>query len=163
VGYCRGPQKTIDTEQLYVICPNVLGGCRGTTGPNTINPQTGRRYGREIPTITIGDIVAVQKRLVDHLGIGKLRAVVGGSLGGQQVLYWAHRYPDRSCGYVPIATASSLPSQSLAFDIVGRNAILHDHNYHKGRYYGKKGTRQGTGHCADDRPYNLSFQGVDAD
>jgi homoserine O-acetyltransferase len=133
-----GPKKPIDTEKLFVICPNVLGGCRGTTGPNTINPRTGTMYGREFPTITIGDIVEVQKRLVDHLGIRKLRAVVGGSLGGQQVLCWAHRYPDSSRGFVPIAAASRLPSQSLAFDIVGRNAILHDPNYQEGRYYGEK-------------------------
>jgi homoserine O-acetyltransferase/methionine biosynthesis protein MetW len=133
-----GPKKPIDTEKLFVICPNVLGGCRGTTSPNTINPLTCRRYGSEFPTITIGDIVEVQKRLVDYLGIRKLRAVVGGSLGGQQVLCWAHRYPGYSSGYVPIATASRLPSQSLAFDIVGRNAILHDPHYHRGRYYGKK-------------------------
>jgi len=130
-----GPGKSIDTNKYFVICPNVLGGCRGTTGPNSLNPSTGKRYGRHFPTITIGDIVEVQKRLIDFLGIQKLHGVVGGSLGGQQVLCWADRHPDSSCGYVPIATASRLTSQSLAFDIVGRNAILQDPNFHEGQYY----------------------------
>lgn len=130
-----GPGKPIDTESYFVICPNLLGGCRGTTGPNSINPSTGRRFGRDFPVITIEDMVNVQKRLVERLGIKKLQAVVGGSLGGQLVLCWAHKYPGHAEGYIPIATTSRLTSQSLAFDIVGRNAILRDPNFHDGQYY----------------------------
>jgi len=132
-----GPGRPIDTDRYFVICPNVLGGCRGTTGPNSINPATGRPYGRDFPTITIGDIVEVQRRLIDHLGIERLLAVVGGSMGGHQVLDWATRYPDRLRGAVAIATSARLSSQALAFDIVGRNAILRDPNYCNGQYYDK--------------------------
>ena len=130
-----GPGKAVDTERFYVICPNVLGGCRGTTGPNSVNPATGRPYGREFPVITICDMVSVQQRLVNHLGVDRLLAVIGGSMGGQMVLCWAARYPHAAEAYIPIAAASRLTSQSLAFDIVGRNAILHDPNFRGGRYY----------------------------
>jgi len=124
-----GPGKPIDTERYFVICPNLLGGCRGTTGPNCVNPATGRPYGQDFPTITIGDMVAVQRRLVERLGVGELLAVVGGSMGGQQALCWGVRHPDRVQAAVAIATAPRLTSQSLAFDIVGRNAIQHDPNF----------------------------------
>ncbi|HEY9593427.1 MAG TPA: homoserine O-acetyltransferase [Spirochaetia bacterium] len=120
-----GPGLPVDTERHFVICPNVLGGCRGTTGPNSIDPETGRPYGRDFPTITIGDMVEVQHRLLRALGIRKLRAVIGGSMGGQQVLEWARRFPGFVDGCVPIATTARLTSQALAFDVVGRNAILH--------------------------------------
>ncbi len=133
-----GPGKPIDTNRLFVICPNVLGGCRGTTGPSSVNPATGRPYGREFPTVTICDMVEAQKRLVDELGISRLLAVIGGSMGGQQVLGWAAGYPTKVAGCVAIATASRLTSQSLAFDIVGRNAILHDPNYRDGQYYDRQ-------------------------
>jgi homoserine O-acetyltransferase len=132
-----GPGKPIDTEQYFVICPNVLGGCRGTTGPNSGNPGTGKPYGQDFPNITICDMVSLQKKLVDHLGIEKLLAVTGGSMGGQMVLCWAAKYPQGSRAYIPIATAARLTSQSLAFDIVGRNAILHDPSFRDGRYYGQ--------------------------
>ena len=132
-----GPGKAIDTNRYFVVCPNILGGCRGTTGPNTVNPSTGKPYGKDFPTITIGDIVKAQKKLTDHLGIGKLLAVVGGSMGGQQVLRWAVDYPSAVEGAVAIATAPRITSQSLAFDIVGRNAILRDPHYHQGQYYDK--------------------------
>lgn len=132
-----GPGKAIDTDKYFVICPNVLGGCRGTTGPNSINPATGRPYGQDFPVITMGDMVEVQKRLVDHFGIDKLLAVVGGSMGGHQVLTWAVRYPDRTRGIAPIATSARLSSQALAFDVVGRNAICRDPNFHDGQYYDK--------------------------
>lgn len=132
-----GPGKPIDTNRYFVICPNVLGGCRGTTGPNTLRPGTDRPYGAEFPTITIGDIVEVQRRLVDHLQIGRLRAVVGGSLGGHMTLTWAIRFPDRLAGAVALATSPRLTSQALAFDVVGRNAILQDPDYHGGQYYGR--------------------------
>ena len=135
-----GPGKPIDTNRFFVICPNLLGGCRGTTGPGSTNPATGKPYGRDFPTVTIGDMVEVQRRLVDHLGIGKLLAVVGGSLGGHQALTWATRFPERVQAVVPVATSARLTSQALAFDVVGRNAIRRDPAYHGGQYYGEKRT-----------------------
>ncbi len=133
-----GPGKPIDTERFHVICANVLGGCRGTTGPNSINPDTGEPYGADFPVITVEDMVDVQKMLLDELGIERLLAVVGGSLGGHQALCWAVRYPDRMAGCVAVATSPRLTSQALAFDVVGRNAILRDPNYHGGQYYDKE-------------------------
>jgi len=130
-----GPGKPIDTEQYFVICPNCLGGCRGTTGPDDINPQTGKRYGMDFPEITIGDIVEVQCRLVDHLGISRLLAVVGGSLGGFNAIEWSRRFPDRLSAAIPLATGSHLTSQALAFDIVARNAIQSDPHFHGGQYH----------------------------
>lgn len=130
-----GPGKAIDTDRYFVICPNILGGCRGTTGPNSYNPRTSRAYGPDFPMITVGDIVNVQKLLVDHLDIDRLLAVVGGSLGGQMALTWATRYPACMAGTVAIATSARLTSQAVAFDVVGRNAILSDPRYHGGRYY----------------------------
>ncbi len=132
-----GPGKTIDTDRFFVICPNLLGGCRGTTGPGSINPETDRRYGRDFPLVTVGDMVEVQKRLLDELGIERLLAVVGGSLGGHQVLAWATRFPERVGAAVALATSARLTSQALAFDVVGRNAILRDPNFHGGQYYDK--------------------------
>ncbi len=133
--FAVGPGKIIDTNQYFVVCPNILGGCRGTTGPSSSNPETGTRYGRSFPAITIGDMVEVQRRLLDLLGIHQLLAVVGGSMGGQQVLCWATRFPDRVKAAVAMATAPRISSQSLAFDIVGRNAILHDASFRAGDYY----------------------------
>lgn len=130
-----GPGKSIDTNRYFVICPNVLGGCRGTTGPTSINPATGKRYGTDFPVITIGDMVEVQRLLIDHLGIDRLLCVVGGSLGGIMTLEWATRFPDRLRGAAPIASSPRLTSQALAFDIVSRNAILSDPNYHEGEYF----------------------------
>jgi homoserine O-acetyltransferase/O-succinyltransferase len=130
-----GPGKPIDTERYFVICPNCLGGCRGTTGPDSANPATGRPYATDFPVVTVGDIVEVQRRLIDHLGIERLRAVVGGSLGGHMTLTWATGLPERVAGAVAVATSPRLTSQALAFDVVGRNAILRDPAYHKGNYY----------------------------
>ncbi len=130
-----GPGKPIDTDRYFVVCSNILGGCRGTTGPNSINPATGQRYATEFPVVTVGDIVEVQRMLVDHLGVQQLLSVVGGSLGGHMVMVWATRYPDRLAGAVGLATSPRLTSQALAFDVVGRNAILRDQAYHKGQYY----------------------------
>lgn len=132
-----GPGKHIDTNRWFVICPNILGGCRGSTGPNSLNPRTGRRYGSEFPLITVGDIVLVQRMLVEHLGIGRLRAVVGGSLGGHMALTWGVRHSDAVRGIVAIATSPRLTSQALAFDIVGRNAIRSDPDFADGQYYDK--------------------------
>lgn len=130
-----GPGKAIDTDRYFVICPNVLGGCRGSTGPNSIHPETGQPYGPDFPLITIGDIVNVQQRLIAALGIERLLAVIGGSLGGHMALTWAIRFPDQVAGTVAIATSPRLTSQALAFDVVGRNAIMQDSGYQSGRYY----------------------------
>ena len=139
-----GPGKSIDTNQYFVVCPNILGGCRGTTGPNTINPETGKPYGIEFPVITIGDMVEAQRRLVDELGVDRLLAVVGGSLGGHMVLTWATRFPDRVAGAIALATSARLTSQAVAFDVVGRNAILRDPAFQAGKYY-ENGSRPCTG------------------
>jgi homoserine O-acetyltransferase len=133
-----GPGKPIDTDCYFVVCPNLLGGCQGTTGPGSINPATGKSYGRDFPTITIGDMVEVQRRLLDHLGIDKLLAVVGGSIGGHQALTWATQFPERVRSVVALATSARLTSQALAFDVVGRNAIRRDPHYHGGQYYEEK-------------------------
>jgi homoserine O-acetyltransferase/O-succinyltransferase len=133
-----GPGKPVDTDRYFVICPNCLGGCRGTTGPDSINPATGWHYATDFPVITIGDIVEVQRRLIDHLGIDRLCGIVGGSLGGHTTLSWTTRFPDRVAGAVVVASSPRLTSQALAFDVVGRNAILRDPAYHKGRYYDQK-------------------------
>ena len=130
-----GPGKAIDTSRFFVVCPNLLGGCRGTTGPGSVNPATGKTYGRDFPTITVGDMVEVQRRLLAHLGISQLLAVVGGSLGGQQAVTWAIRHPDCVRGVVALATSARLTSQALAFDVVSRNAILRDPHFHGGQYY----------------------------
>ncbi len=129
-----GPGKPIDTNLFFVICPNTLGGCRGTTGPNSINPATGRRYGAEFPTITAGDVVEMQRILIDHLGISQLHAIIGGSMGGHQALTWATQYPERTTSVVALATSARLTTQALAFDVVGRNAIRRDPNFKKGQY-----------------------------
>ncbi|MHB8970711.1 MAG: homoserine O-acetyltransferase MetX [Pirellulaceae bacterium] len=130
-----GPSRPIDTDRYCVVCPNILGGCRGTSGPHSMNPKTGRPAGIEFPVITVDDMVEVQKRLVDHLGIERLLAVVGGSLGGHMVLTWATKHPDRVAGAVALATSPRLTSQAVAFDVVGRNAILRDPAYQSGKYY----------------------------
>jgi len=130
-----GPGRAIDTDRYFVICPNILGGCRGTTGPNAVHPATGRPYGPDFPEITIADMVEVQKRLLDHLGIETLLGAVGGSMGGMQVLQWAVAHPERVRAAVPIATCPRLTSQGLAFDVIGRNAITHDPNFRGGHYY----------------------------
>jgi len=131
-----GPGKVIDTNRFFVICPNLLGGCRGTSGPGSLNPISGKPYGRDFPTVTVGDMVEVQRRLLNHLGIDQLLAVVGGSLGGHQALTWAIRNPERVRGVVALATSPRLTSQALAFDVVGRNAILRDPHFNGGQYYG---------------------------
>jgi len=130
-----GPGKPVDTNRFFVICPNLLGGCRGTTGPGSLNPATGKPYGADFPAITIGDMVEAQRRLLDHLGIGQLVAVIGGSVGGHQTLTWATRHPDQLRGAVVLASSPRLTSQALAFDVVGRNAIRRDPFFYGGQYY----------------------------
>ena len=134
-----GPGKGIDTNKYFVICSNFLGGCSGTTGPGSTNPATGKPYGLDFPIITIADMVKVQKLLLDKLGITQLLAVIGGSVGGMQVLQWAIDYPDFIKAAIPIATTSHLGAQSIAFDAVGRNAILSDPDFAGGQYTHEKG------------------------
>ncbi len=129
-----GPGKAIDTDRYFVICSNVLGSCAGSTGPRSIDPDTGNPYNLNFPVITIRDMVRAQKALIDHLGIRKLLAVVGGSMGGMQAMEWAINYPDCLDCAVPIATTSQLSPQSIAFDWVGREAIKYDPNWNGGDY-----------------------------
>ncbi len=129
-----GPGKPVDTNRFYVICPNILGGCMGSTGPASLNPATGKPFGLDFPVITIGDMVEAQARRIDHLGIGQLFAVVGGSMGGMQVLEWAARFPDRVFAAVPIATAAWHSSQNIAFHEVGRQAVMADPDWCRGSY-----------------------------
>jgi len=129
-----GPGKPIDTDRYFVICPNILGGCMGTTGPASTNPKTGRAWGLDFPVITIGDMVAAQVRLIDHLGIDQLFAVIGGSMGGMQVLEWASRYKDRVFAAVPVATAAWHSAQNIAFHEVGRQAVMADPEWAGGKY-----------------------------
>jgi len=138
-----GPGKGINTDKYFVICSNFLGGCSGTTGPPSTNPATGRPYGLDFPIITIADMVRVQKLLLDKLGIKKVLAVIGGSIGGMQVLQWAIEYPQFVEAAIPIATTSHLGAQSIAFDAVGRNAILADANFANGQYDRRKGPDRG--------------------
>src|SRR5208283_4449512 len=138
-----GPGKAFDTERYFVICSNVVGGCKGSTGPSSINPRTGRPYGISFPMVTIRDWVDTQKVLVDHLGIKQLLGVVGGSTGGMQVLQWVVSYPDMVRLAIPIATTSRLSAQAIAFNEVGRMAIQSDPNWREGDYYGKTLPRRG--------------------
>ncbi len=130
-----GPGKPIDTNRYFVICSNVLGGCRGTTGPNFSDPDTRRPYGANFPVITVRDMVDVQRRLIDYLGIERLLAVIGGSLGGLQALTWAIDHPAHVQSSLVLAAAPRLSSQGIAFDVVGRNAIRHDPRFADGQYY----------------------------
>ncbi|HVT95428.1 MAG TPA: homoserine O-acetyltransferase [Bryobacteraceae bacterium] len=138
-----GPGRGIDTDDYFIICSNVLGGCRGTTGPSSINPQTGRPYAMSFPVITINDMVRLQKMLVDHLGITRLLAVAGGSMGGMQALAWAVAYPDAVASAISIAATSRHSAQQIAFNEVGRQAIMADVDWSDGNYYGKKRPARG--------------------
>jgi len=131
-----GPGKGIDTNHYFVVCANILGGCKGTTGPSSINPESGKPYGSTFPKVTISDMVDVHRLLTKYLGIERLAAVVGGSLGGMQALDWTIRYPDMIDRCICIAAAASLTTQALAFDIVGRHSITSDPNWQDGDYYG---------------------------
>jgi homoserine O-acetyltransferase len=130
-----GPGKAFDTDQYFVICSNVIGGCKGSTGPSSVNPQTGKPYALDFPMITIADMVNAQRRLVDHLGIEKLLTVVGGSMGGMQVLQWVAAYPERVRSVIPIATALKNSPQQIAFNEVVRQSIMADPAWRQGDYY----------------------------
>lgn len=129
-----GPGKGIDTDRWFVVCSNVIGGCQGSTGPSSINPATGKPWGVDFPLITIADMVEAQRRLVDHLGIKRLHAVVGGSMGGMQVLQWMASYPNRVRNAVAIATCARHTPQQIAFNEVGRRAIISDPQWKGGHY-----------------------------
>ncbi len=130
-----GPGKGIDTDQFFVVCSNVLGGCMGSTGPGSVNPATGKAYGHDFPMVTIGDMVRAQKALMDQLGIEKILAVVGGSIGGMQVLEWCVRYPEMVFAAVPLATTCRHSALAIAFNEVARQAIMADPNWNHGDYY----------------------------
>ncbi|HWE64197.1 MAG TPA: homoserine O-acetyltransferase, partial [Chloroflexota bacterium] len=129
-----GPGKAFDTDRYFVICSNVLAGCRGTTGPVSINPETGRAFAGDFPIVTIGDMVRVQKMLIDALDIPELAAVAGGSMGGMQALQWAVHFPDRVRRAIVLASCARLTSQALAFNEVQRQAIMGDPRW-RGGYY----------------------------
>jgi len=131
-----GPGRAFDTDRYCVICSNVLGGCKGSTGPSSENPVTGRPYGLGFPLVTIKDMVNAQKALLDHLGVERLHSVVGGSMGGMQALQWVVSYPDRVASAILIATTSEHTPQQIAFNEVGRQAIMADPNWRDGDYYG---------------------------
>jgi homoserine O-acetyltransferase/O-succinyltransferase len=132
-----GPGKALDTDRYFVICINVIGGCKGSTGPASTNPATGKPYGAKFPVITISDMVTAQKTLVDHFKISQLYAVVGGSMGGMQVLQWTVTFPDHMKKAVVIATSGYSTPQQIAFNEVGRKAIISDPHWNNGDYYGK--------------------------
>lgn len=132
---CIGPGKPIDTNRFFVVCPNNLGGCKGSSGPVTLNPKTGKTYGPDFPVVTVRDWVQSQARLADKLGIIKWKAVIGGSLGGMQAAQWAIDLPDRLENAVVIAATPKLSAQNIAFNEVARQAIMSDPEFHEGRYY----------------------------
>lgn len=139
-----GPGKGLDTNRYFVICANVLSGCKGTTGPMSVNPETGQPFGLDFPFITIGDIVEVHSALTRHLGIEKLLAIIGGSLGGMQVLEWAARFPDQVNSVICLASAARLSAQGIAFNVVGRRAVFTDPQFQNGNYYdSEEGPRTG--------------------
>ena len=132
-----GPGRTIDTNEFFVVCANVLGGCQGSTGPLSINPATGSWYGPTFPQVTVRDQVRAQAALADHLGIGRWLACVGGSMGGMLTLEWAITYPQRVRSVVAIATTAAATPQQIAWSFAGRQAIVADHQFHDGWYYDK--------------------------
>jgi homoserine O-acetyltransferase len=131
-----GPGKAFDTDRYFVIATNLLGGCRGTTGPSSPDPATGRPYGADFPVITVADMVRTERAFLDQLGIGRLAAVAGGSLGGMQALEWAVLYPDQVDAVVPIASTHALQPQGVAWNSIAREAIMRDPAWQGGHYYG---------------------------
>ncbi len=156
-----GPGRPIDTDRYFVICSNVLGGCLGSTGPTSINPGTGRRYNLDLPVITIRDMVNAQAMLIDQLGIDRLFAVAGGSMGGMQVLQWAASYPDRVFAAIPIATGSRHTSQNIAFHEVGRQAVMADPDWRGGNYL-EEGTRPRKGLAVARMAAHITYLSEDA-
>ena len=131
-----GPDKAFDTTRFYVVATNLLGGCRGTTGPSSMDPATGRPYGSDFPVVTVADMVRTERAFLDVLGIERLAAVAGGSLGGMQALEWAVSYPDQVDAIIPIASTHALHPQGVAWNAIAREAILRDPDWQGGHYYG---------------------------
>jgi homoserine O-acetyltransferase len=131
-----GPGKAIDTDKYFVICSNILGSCMGSTGPSSLNPQTGKAYGLDFPVVTITDMVKAQKALIDHLGITKLLSVIGGSIGGMQTLEWSISFPLMVFSAIPLATTQRHSALAIAFNEVARQAIMADPHWQHGDYYG---------------------------
>src|SRR5258707_10843467 len=131
-----GPGKAFDTDQFFVVSTNLLGGCRGTTGPSFTNPATGKPYGSDFPVITVADMVRTERAFLDELGIDRLAAVAGGSLGGMQAFEWAILYPDQVDAVVAIASTHALHPQGVAWNAIARNAITGDPAWQGGHYYG---------------------------
>jgi homoserine O-acetyltransferase len=138
-----GPGKAFDTERYFVVSSNVLGSCYGTTGPSSIEPASGRPYGSRFPVVTISDMVKVQRALVDRLGIRRLRAVAGGSMGGMQALQWAIQYPDAVESVIALATSPRHSPQQIAFNEIARRAVMSDPHWQGGDYYGGERPRSG--------------------
>lgn len=138
-----GPGKPVDTNRYFVVCSNILGGCSGSTGPSSVNPATGKPYGLGFPMVTIKDMVRAQKYLIDHLGIGKLMSLIGGSVGGMQVLRWCADYPEMVGSAIPLATTTRHSAQAIAFNEVARQAIMADPEWNNGDYYGSPGPAHG--------------------
>jgi homoserine O-acetyltransferase len=138
-----GPGKAVDTNRFFVLCANVLGGCQGSSGPLSIDPVTGRPFGLAFPFVTVRDMVRAQKLLCDHLGLSSLYAVVGGSMGGMQVLQWGIEYPAFVQRLIPLATTARESAQAIAFNEVGRQAIMQDPEWHHGEYAGSGGPHVG--------------------
>lgn len=130
-----GPGRPIDTDRYFVICQNVLGSCKGTTGPADVNPRTGKPFGMKFPVVTVRDMVDLQARLLDFLGIRELLTVIGGSMGGMQALQWAVSYPDRVRSVIPISTTAAASPLSIGLNQVCRKAIMNDPNWRYGDYY----------------------------
>ncbi len=156
-----GPGRPIDTNRFFVICSNVLGGCMGTTGPASLNPATGQTYGLDMPVVTIKDMVRAQAMLIDQLGIDRLFCVVGGSMGGMQVLQWAASYPDRVFSAIPIAAAPRHSSQNIAFHEVGRQAVMADPNWCGGRYL-QNGTKPEKGLAVARMAAHITYMSDDS-
>ncbi|MFH1857428.1 MAG: homoserine O-acetyltransferase [Candidatus Omnitrophota bacterium] len=133
-----GPGKALDTQKFFVICSNIVGGCKGSTGPSSVHPKTGKPYGLDFPIITIEDMVEAERYLIEYLGIKKLVCVTGGSMGGMQALQWASSYPERVQSVIPIATTLKHSPQQIALDEVGRQAVMADPAWKGGDYYGSK-------------------------
>ena len=138
-----GPGKAVDTRRFFVVCANVLGGCQGSTGPSSLNPETGRAYGIQFPFVTIGDMVRAQKLLLDHLGVAELHTVIGGSMGGMLALRFATDFPHFTRRVLAMATTGRESAQAIAFNEVGRQAIMQDPAWNRGDYPREGGPRVG--------------------
>jgi homoserine O-acetyltransferase len=156
-----GPGKPVDTERYFVICSNVLGGCMGSSGPSSIDPAAGKPYGLQFPVITIDDMVRAQTRLIDHLGISDLFCVIGGSMGGMQVLEWCASFGNRVFSAVPIAAAPRHSSQNIAFHEVGRQAVMADPEWRGGRYL-EEGTNPSKGLAVARMAAHITYLSDDA-